>query len=102
MERRWYEYPKYKPMRRGRYLVTFRRPTIGKWVGIRMWEGHTWEKNDDVAAWMRLPERYQDDHRRRQGKVHLGKRGAVQRMPGQCTDVHTEDRAGHDPGDSGI
>lgn len=59
MELKWYGFPAYKPAEKGRYLVTFRRPWAGKWVAIRIWDGHAWERNDDVVAWMRLPERYE-------------------------------------------
>lgn len=58
MELKWYSFPMYKPEKPGRYLVSFRRPQAGKWVGISIWNGEAWTRNQDVTAWMRLPERY--------------------------------------------
>lgn len=55
---KWYSFPAYKPMKPGRYLVTLRRPRAGRWVDIRRWNGEIWERNDDVSAWMVLPERF--------------------------------------------
>lgn len=58
-EATWKAFPAYKPIKCGRYLVTFRRPTAGKWVGISRWNGEIWERNADVTAWMVLPSRYE-------------------------------------------
>ncbi len=60
----WNAFPMYKPAQKGRYLVTYRRPTAGKWVVIRFWDGEAWERNDDIVAWMRLPERYKTNGKR--------------------------------------
>lgn len=55
---KWYPFPAYKPAQKGRYLVTFRRPSAGKWVAICKWVGLVWDRNADVTAWMVLPERF--------------------------------------------
>lgn len=54
----WYPFPAYKPLKKGRYLVTYHRPSAGRWVGIHRWDGEIWERNADITAWMVLPERY--------------------------------------------
>ena len=54
----WYPFPALKPMSKGHYLVTFRRPQAGKWIEICNWDGEAWTRNRDVAAWMVLPKRY--------------------------------------------
>ena len=57
---KWYPFPAYKPLNKGRYLVNFRRPTAGRWIAICRWDGQIWDRNADVIAWMVLPERYKN------------------------------------------
>lgn len=55
---RWHAFRDEKPSKVGRYLVTLRRPSAGKWVEIRKWSGINWSQGSEVAAWMELPNAY--------------------------------------------
>lgn len=55
---KWAKWPEVRPQKVGRYLVTLKRPSGGKWVEIRAWNGSVWTQGAEIAAWMELPGAY--------------------------------------------